>query len=694
MVHFVGKKMNKRIFAKLSIALFAVFLGFGALIEALGYLTWALTPKDAQSLERAIGFERQMAAQTASMGKNWSLPKSQKEIPPHTVGEWPEEKGRAFNQAPMLHALVDRGTLPPVQDRLPDNPLVIVPPEQNGPYGGTWTRFGNGPQDVGILEARLAYDGLVRWDAMSREVLPNFATKWEISEDNRTYTFWLRSGVKWSDGEPCTVDDILFWYQHVLLNKELTPVVPRDFKRAGQVMVLKKVAPNVIQFQFAEPHGLFLYALASGRGYAMLSYPAHYLKQFHPDFVPQQELEAVAEEAGLDLWTRLFEDKRDWRNIEMPRIWPWLIKEPPPARPIVLERNPYYWKVDPDGNQLPYIDRMTFEIYDRETINLKAINGEIGMQSRHLLFPNYPLFMENREQSGYRVLHWTPGNGGDMVILPNLNHRDPVLRAILEDKRFRQALSLSINRNEINQVGFFGIGTPRQMAPPKTSDFYQEAYEKSYIEFDLDRANALLDEMGLTERDPYGFRLMPDGRRLTLTLEVASVSNGPIFELIVDHWRELGIDGEVKDLARPLWQQRINGKMHDITVWGSSDEQIPVLDPRWAVPDNRDAFHAPGYGKWFNTDGASGEEPPPELKAAMDLLRDIEKTSDRDEQVKLFHKILEMNQEHLWTIGLIGEVPSIFLVKNTFRNVPDNSVTGWMFRSPGNTAVECYAIDE
>jgi len=439
---------------------------------------------------------------------------------------------------------------------------------------------------------------------------------------------------------------------------------------------------------------LFLYALASGRGYEMVGFPAHYLKQFHAEFLPEEALKKIARQAGQDLWTSLFDDRRDWRNVAMPRLWPWVIQEPPPARPVVLERNPYYWKVDPFGNQLPYIDHMTFEIFDRETINFKAINGEVGMQSRHLLFTNYPLLMENRKQGGYRVQHWTPGNGGDLVILPNLNHKDPMLRVLLEDKRFRKALSLALDRGEINEVGYLGVGTPRQMAPPKTSDFYSEEYESAFIDQNPEKANQLLDEMGLSRRDHRQVRLMVDGRPLKLTIEAATVNNGgSILALVVDHWRRVGIDAEVKQLARPLWQQRVDAKLHDVTVGSSSDEQIPLLDPRWSVPDNSDAFHAVGYGRWFNTDGKRGEQPTPELLSSMTIFRKIERTSDRKEQVRLFKQIMDLNCEYLWTIGLIGEVPSIFVVKNWFRNVPTHSVTGWMFRSPGNTAVECYSIE-
>ena len=680
---------------RLFLALGGVMAGFFAMVGLLGYFTWGLTPKDDASIARAIAFERHMGERAFAideMSQSVRGTSDLRGVPSHQVAEWPPEKGRVFAEAPMLAARVQAGQLPPVSERLPENPLVIVPPEQIGPYGGTWTRFGNGPQDVGILEARLAYDGLVRWDAISREVLPNLAVRWDVEDGGREYTFYLRKGVRWSDGHPFTAEDILFWYHHVLLNKELTPVVPRDFQRGGEVMAVEMVDLHAVRFRFKEPHGLFLYALASGRGYEMARDAAHYLKRFHPDFVPIDSLEAMARASGLDLWSRVYTDRREWRNPDMPRLWPWVMTQPPPAQPIVLTRNPYYWKVDPDGNQLPYIDRMTFDIFDTETINFKAINGEIGMQARHLLFTNYPLFMENRRRGGYRVLHWVAGQGGELVLLPNLNHKDPALRKLMNDRRFRQALSLAIDREELNQVGYFGVGTPRQMAPPKTSAFYSPEYESAFVDFNPDEANRLLDELGLDRRDAQGRRLLPGGRPLSLTLEVATGS--ALLGLVIDHWTRVGVHTEIKDLARPLWYQRARAMLHDITVWSGSDEQIPLLDPRWFFPPDANAYHAPGYGLWYSTDGRAGEEPPEEIKACMALFRQIENETDPAEQIRLFREIMDLNREHLWAIGLIGDVPSIFVVQNRFRNVPDVAVTGWSFRTPGNTAVECYAIEE
>ncbi len=682
---------------RITLALLAVFAGFALVVEALAYITWRLTPRDAASLQRAVAFEASVEglardpssdALTAAATPRRDA-KADRRV--HTVDEW--AGGATFDEAPMLRARVAAGSLPPVEQRLPTNPLVIKPPHQNGPYGGTWTRFATGPQDVGIVEARFAYDGLVRWDAMSNTVIANLAVEWDVADGGRTYTFHLREGVRWSDGEPFTTDDVRFWYEDVIGNEELTPVVPRDFKRGGETMRLSTPDDHTLVFRFASPNGLFLEKLASGRGYEMVRYQRRYMSQFHPRYAPLEKLEEDAEEAGLDLWTRLFQDRADWRNVDMPRLWPWVITQPPPDRPAVFERNPYYWKVDPEGRQLPYIDRMTFEIYDSETINLKAINGEMGMQGRHLQFENYPLFMENRARGGYDVRHWISGSGGSLVIAPNLNHKDPALRELIRDARFRKALSLAIDRDAVNEANYFAVGTPRQMSPPPSSAFYSAELESAHIEHDPARANRLLDEMGLTDRDRSGARLRPDGKPIKLYIETTALNNR-VLELVAGYWTKVGVKTEVKEEARQLFYQRKRALMHDVGIWGGADEQIPVLDPRWFIPYSDESIQAIDYARWYRTEGLRGEEPYPEVRQAIELFWEIEETTDRDEQIRLFQEIARLNEENLWVIGVIGGLPSIYLVSDSFRNVPHVAVSGWSFRAPGNTAVECYAIED
>ncbi|NQT88611.1 ABC transporter substrate-binding protein, partial [bacterium] len=510
----------------------------------------------------------------------------------------------------------------------------------------------------------------------------------------RTYTFWLRRGVRWSDGHRFSADDLIFWHHDIILNEELTPVPPQDLRRGGEVCKLEKVDDHTVRFCFKEPHGLFLQMLASGFGYVPTRYPAHYLKQFHVNYVAKAELEKQAHAKGFQFWYQLLSDRWDWRNKECPRLWPWLIVDET-SLPVIFTRNPYYWKVDPDGRQLPYIDRMTFAIFDTETINLKAINGEAGMQGRHMDFQNYPLFMENRKKGGYRVLHWINGGGGTLQLAPNLNLKsDPVLQGLFQDSRFRIALSHAINRDELNEICFFGIGKPRQLCPPAASPYYDADYEKAYIDYDPDKANRLLDAMGLTQKTRGGNRLRPDGLPITLYIETTSMTgNNRLLEMVAAYWTEVGVKTDVKMTARQLFYARKQALMHHVGVWWPGDELIPVIDPRWFLPFSTESIHAIGYARWFTSGGQGGVEPTGDIRQCIDLYRQIQQTPDEAEHRRLFAEIIRLNEKNLWVIGTIGEMPTIMLASDSFRNVPEVAVFGWIFRTPGNTAPECYAID-
>ncbi|MBI4559811.1 MAG: ABC transporter substrate-binding protein [Candidatus Hydrogenedentes bacterium] len=614
----------------------------------------------------------------------------------HCVTEWAVERGRRFRQAPMLEARVQSRELPAVEDRVPENPLVIIPPEQCGPYGGTWERLATSPGDIpnGIV-GRVCYEGLTRYGPMGDEILPNVAERWAVEDDGRSFTFWLRRGMHWSDGAPFTVDDILFWYEDVLQNSELTPTLPNYLVRGGELMKVEKVDDFTVRFRFKEPYGIFLKLIAGRYGDYMIQYSARYMRQFHPRYTPLAELEKQAKQKRFDFWYQLFANRHDWTNPDAPRLTAWVLKRPPPAAPIVFERNPYYWKVDSEGNQLPYIDRVSVGIFDLETLNLKASNGEVGMQGRNIAFSSYPLFMENRERGGFRVLNWLDGGDAMNALCLNLNHKDPVVRGLMQDFRFRVALSLAINRDELNQVCYFGLGQPRQACPSPSSAYYSAEYEKAYIEYDPGEANRLLDEVGLERRDSHDFRLRPDGQPLRLTIETSSAMVYPqLIQLVADHWTAVGVKTEMRLLARDLWQRRVDALLHDVTVWTGAGEYIPILDPRYFFPHNIGSYYALNYMRWYTSGGKRGEQPLPDMLRCIDLYRQIEATPDDAEQVRLFKQILDIDRKNLWVIGLVGELPAFHIVKNTFRNVPENAVFTFVFRSPCNTAPECFAIEE
>ncbi|HLS28407.1 MAG TPA: ABC transporter substrate-binding protein, partial [Opitutales bacterium] len=603
---------NRTVIRRLLIAFAAVALLLIFLTVGLGYGTYWLSKRDqptSEEIENLRQFEHE----------------PERVVGFHEVREWPESTGRFFQEAPLLRAQVEEKKLPPVEERLPENPLVIVPPEQIGPYGGNWNQFSIGPADLGVM-ASLSYETLIRWDPLLQDFRPNLASDWEVDREARNFTFFLREGVRWSDGEPFTADDILFWYEQVLLNRELTPILSNIFVRGGEIMEVEKIDRFTIRFSFQEPHGLFLQWIANPLLEEAVKFPRHYFRRFHPDFIDPQHLENEARRLGFSAWYQLFHDKAEWWNREKPALQAWILERPPPARQITFVRNPYYWKIDSEGNQLPYIDRLTFEIVSAETMTLRFLQGDAGMQFRHVDPLRYPLFMENRKNGNYRVLEWISSSGSG-VLMPNLNHRDPFLKNLMNDRRFRIALSHAIDRKEINETRYLGMGKPMQLGPTFTTPFFRDEYVDTYVSFDPEKANRLLDEIGLEKRDRRGIRLRPDGKPLELTIETfdEAIDRGTL-QLVADGWRSVGIETHVTEYARPLYYERMPARLHDIAVGTNSSLHTPLLDHMYFVPYGLGARHALEYAAWFMSDGERGEEPPDEMKRAMEIYFKIERT--------------------------------------------------------------------
>jgi peptide/nickel transport system substrate-binding protein len=609
----------------------------------------------------------------------------------------------AYNEAPTLAEMVEAGELPPVDERLPAEPLVHTPVEMVGQYGGTWRRAAVGPGDV-QLTARLSYENIIRWNMDGSAMVTNVAKDWEVSDDGTTFTFHLREGMKWSDGEPFTADDIMFLIEDHWGNEELSPSgVPSWLKMGDEPVQAEKVDDHTVRLTFSQPNGLFLTLMASANGLNFFR-PAHYLKQFHPHYTDKEEIQAMAEEAGHEFWYQLYNDKggnpgRTRDELDLPTIYAWKVKVPPPDSPTVVERNPYYWKVDTDGNQLPYIDMIEHTIVENaEVLNLKAVAGELDMQLRHINFSNFPLFQESKEQGDYRVLQWTRGYITDSVIAPNVAHKDPVMREILGDKRFRWALSHGIKRDEIIESVYLGMAEPNQVSPLSSSPFYWEEQAKNRLEYDPELANSLLDEMGLTEKDGDGYRLRPDGERLSITYEYAPIFGawGDIGELLSAQWKELGIELLVTEEARQLFYERKQANEHDMGVWTGNGEFNPLIGPRWFLPENNESIQATVYAQWFNSNGAEGEEPPEgsDIRKTREIYEEIKVTVDEDKQKELFREILELNKENLWVLGIATAPPEVVIVKNYFRNVPDNAVSDWNLLTPGATAPEQYFMEQ
>jgi peptide/nickel transport system substrate-binding protein len=407
-------------------------------------------------------------------------------------------------------------------------------------------------------------------------------------------------------------------------------------------------------------------------------------------------------EYGYDTWYDMHQGRGGdgsarWQNPGYPIVRGWETAEAWPAPRHVLQRNPFYWKTDPEGNQLPYIDRIISEFVETgELINTKAAAGEIDMQGRHIQLFNMPVFVENAEAGDYRILRWVLSEGTSPYIAFNWQAPDPVLAEIFRQKEFRQAVSLAINRDEINELIFLGLGKPRQATVLPQSPYYEERFATAYAEYDPDRSNELLDGIGLDQKDSEGFRLRPDGERLSIIWELPSGIFGPWIdeaEMIKGYLADIGLDVAVRTYERSLWTEKADSGETQMTSFQHDYQFTPLIQPIKLLPIG-DRYGEIGltWYQWWNSGGREGEKPTGIILEAYELYNQAKSTPDVDERISLTKQILEIQAENLYFIGTVGELPHVFIVKNNFRNVPDGLPSDWIFKSPGNGHPEQFFI--
>ncbi|MQY69919.1 MAG: ABC transporter substrate-binding protein [Firmicutes bacterium] len=592
-----------------------------------------------------------------------------------------------YNEAPMLKTKVAAGLLPPVEERLPEKPVVVKPLEEIGQYGGQIVTFRTDAANWNEGYMVLGAEGMLRIET-DLSISPNIAKEAKFSEDAKTLTLYLHKGIKWSDGIPFTTDDVLFWYEDVLLNDDLTPVKPKMWSPGGKLMTMEKVDDYTVRLHFAAPHPLAKARLAHFWGTMNLFYiPKHYMKQFHPRYVPIEKLNKLAKEKGYDLWYKLFNYERRKEsfpaNPDLPTLTPWRLVEEKPES-LLFERNPYYWKVDPAGNQLPYIDKIRLALVSNtEIVNGKVISGDADYAAYELRrLDDYPLFMENAEKGGYRVLLYKSVWGAEAGFGPNqVYNKDPVLRDIFRDVRFRRALSLAIDREDINEALFFGKAVPRQMTVVPESSFYEKKFATSYAEYNLKEANRLLDEMGLKWDKNHEYRLRPDGKVLSWIIEYFRPGKTRIIEMVTGYWKEIGLKVSLKLTSGDLLSTRLEANQVAMNMGDCDDttDMMFLLDPYWAVPTSTWAEWTWGrlWGIWYRSGGKDGEEPPAEIKRLFNLWEKMKVAIDEKERIRLGKEILASQAENLWTIGTVGLAPSLVTVKKNMRNIPETALKGW-----------------
>ncbi len=606
----------------------------------------------------------------------------------------------AYQEAPMLAAEVKAGKLPAVDKRLPTSPVVVQPVDKIGDYGGIWRRSYTGLSDLSAIR-KVLYDPLVRWTP-DFKIAPNLCASWEISNNGAKYTFHLVKGIRWSDGTPFTADDIIFALDDVAFNKELTPSPPNWLAPSGIIPKVTKIDDFSFIMEFDKPYGLFLENLACPHGMALVTKPKRYLSKFHAKYAKPEDIEALLKEKKASSWTKLFNELSSLQQslfvtTEMPSLLGWITVTPAPSKLFVMERNPYYWKVDTAGNQLPYIDRICSALQaEAGMILLKAVAGEIDFQAQHLGGMSNSVMLLSQQASGkYRLIPKLSTASVGLLLAPNLNHPDPVTRTILSDKRFRIALSHAINRNEINDIVFRGKATPRQAAPLKESDLYDASYESAYLKHDPQLASKMLDEMGL-KVGPDGIRLRPDGQPLQMCLDVmASIQTWvDIAEIVASDMKKVKIETAIKSETRELFRQRTQTASHDIALWPGDGGLECLLEPRWYFPFSAESLNAPLYGQWYQTRGKQGEEPPELIRTQMNIFDEIVSSPTHERKKELFSKIIRANQENLWVIGLIYQPPDYYVVSNTMKNVPQKDYQSWIYPNPGPVHPEQFFFDK
>ena len=600
-----------------------------------------------------------------------------------------------YKEAPQFAELVKQGKLPPVDQRLPANPMVIKPVEKIGKYGGTWRTGLRGGQDTAWLVRTIGYEHLVRWDPDWTTVIPNVAESFQASPDGSEFTLKLRKGMKWSTGDPFTADDVVFAFDDVLFNSEVNPAPPSWLTTAGKAGTITKVDDYTVKLKFATPNGLFLQRLATPSGNDLTRFPSKYLKQFHKKYTPEDKLKPLIEAEKVEDWVKLFRTKgwditgtpynAQWANKDLPTLHGWHLTTPyTGSGRVVAERNPYYWKVDTEGNQLPYLDKVVFEVgEDVQVLVLKAMNGEIDMMDRHIATnANKAVFTDNMQKGGYKFFETIPSSMNNMVISFNLSTKDAALAPIFQNKDFRIGMSYAINRQELIDVVWVGQGEPWQCAPRPTSPFYNEKLAKQYTEYDVKKANEHLDKV-LPKKDAEGFRLRPDGKRFTFTVEVNITNKERVdaMALIQRYWQAVGIDAQFKAEDRALLYTHKDANELEAGVWGGDGGLDVVLEPRWYFPFSNESQYAVGWAQWYNKD-PRGVEPPPTPKKQMELYEQLKATGDAKKQEELMKQILQIAQEEFYAIGIALPANGYGIVKNNFKNVPKIMPGSWLYPNP------------
>jgi peptide/nickel transport system substrate-binding protein len=590
-----------------------------------------------------------------------------------------------FIETPELVEAVESGKLPPVQERVPDLPLVVPMKDANlavGKHGGTLTMLMGGTKDIRMMVV-YGYARLVGYDP-ELNLVPDILESFEV-EDQKVFTFTLRKGHKWSDGAPFTAEDFRYYFEDIVNNKELSPFgLPKTLLVDGEAPRFEIIDEHTVRYSWSNPNPYFLPAIAGARPLYIYR-PSHYLKQFHARYADPDELAQKVEKAAKRNWAGLHHRMdRQYRsdNVDLPSLEPWVNTTKPPSDRFMFRRNPYFHRVDPEGRQLPYIDKVIVNIVDNSLIPAKTGFGETDLQARYLRFDHYTFLKKGEKDKGFRVNLWRRVLGSKVALFPNLNAEDPVWRAVMRDVRVRRALSLAINRKAINQVLYFGLARPSANTVLPESSLFKTEYQRAWTKYDIKKANELLDAAGLDKRDSDGIRLLPDGRSFQIIIDTAgeSTEESDVLELIKKHWKKAGVDLFTKPSQREVFRNRVYSGAAVMSVWSGMENGLPTPDmaPMELAPTMQTQLQWPKWGEYYETIGGSGEAPDmPVGQELLELNKAWRYAKTKQARTEIWHKMLEIHADQVFSIGTVNGVPQPVVATAALKNVPEKGIYNW-----------------
>jgi peptide/nickel transport system substrate-binding protein len=583
---------------------------------------------------------------------------------------------------PLFQDAEAKGELPPVAERLPKNPAVAVMPEI-GTQGGEMRMLMANAKDTRILVA-YSYARLVCYDR-DYKLVPDICESFTV-EEGRIFTFKLREGHKWSDGEPFTSEAFRYFWEDVANNEELMPTgVPKVLTVDGKAAKVEYPDALTIRYTWEGPNPEFLPQLA-GASPLFIFRPGHYLKKFHKKYADAAKLEETVKESGQPSWAALH-NRRDNQyrndNPKLPTLDPWALQNKPPAERFVFKRNPYYYRVDEKGQQLPYADQVVFDIADSKLIPAKTAAGDSDLQARNLRFDNYTVLKDAEEQKQtFWVRLWDDGRGSKLVLYPNLTTNDVVWRGVLRDVRCRRALSMAIDRDEINQAIYYGLGVPGNNTVLNFSPLYKPEYTTTWATTDIEEANRLLDEVGFTKRSNDNIRLLPDGRPMVVIIDTAgeSTEETDVLQLIRDSWKKIGVDLFTKPSELEVFRNRIFAGDSIMSVWVGVDNGFPSADmsPWEFTPTSQQQLQWAKWGQYYETKGEAGEKVDmPEAQKLAELMEAWRDAIDTEKRAAVWEQILAIWTDQVYTFGTVSNVPQPVVVNRHLHNVPEKAIWSW-----------------